>query len=202
MKPALWTWLDLDGERFELLNLDHPEVAAEIIAEMKAGVDVYYDNRWRATELFARHLQANPDLVSNKDVLVLGAGVGLETLVIGRLCRRLYVNDLAPVALELCARQLTHNGVEHFTTLPGCYEEIKLPPVDLIVGSFLIYNTATVQAMGQILTCSGADVLLMNEALPAWRKLVAAGLRSAQKLFEQKAATCLLFTRPQDHLRS
>ena len=46
--------------------------------EIDAGIDVYYDRRWKATERFARLLYEQPSLVSDKRILILGAGAGVE----------------------------------------------------------------------------------------------------------------------------
>ena len=57
--------------------------------------------------------------MEGKSVLILGAGVGLETVIIGKLREKLYVNDLALVSLELCKEQLNQNNIWNYETLPG-----------------------------------------------------------------------------------
>jgi predicted nicotinamide N-methyase len=104
-------------------------------------------------------LLAHPTWVAGKTVCLLGAGVGLETVIIGRLCHHLYLNDLAPGALELCAYQLRHNGVTAFTCLAGRYERLALPAVDLLVGCFVVYNRETATAMRRRLAHTTAPVL-------------------------------------------
>jgi predicted nicotinamide N-methyase len=114
-----WHTLDLGGAELCLLDLEHSDIHQRVIAEIDTGVDVYYDERWRATEQFGRLLYSRPDLVEGKSVLILGAGVGLETVVIGKLREKLYVNDLALVSLELCKEQLNQNNIWNYETLPG-----------------------------------------------------------------------------------
>ena len=92
--PHLWssyTWLGT----FQLLNPDHPEIAARVLGDLDAGIAVYYDSRWDLTTQFCRFLLTHPTWIAGRSVLVLGAGIGLETLVIGRLCKTLYLNDRA-----------------------------------------------------------------------------------------------------------
>ena len=117
--PHLWSSYTLAGHRFQLLNPDHPEIAARVLGDLDAGIAVYYDSRWDLTTQFCRFLLTHPTWVAGRSVLVLGAGIGLETLVIGRLCTTLYVNDRAPGALDLCAQQLRQNGITDFTCLCG-----------------------------------------------------------------------------------
>ena len=129
-----------------------------------------------------------------KTVLVLGAGVGLETLVIGRLCTHLYLNDLAPGALALCVRQLHRNGITDVVCLPGRYEHLELPAVDLIVGCFLVYNQDTAAAMRQLLARHTPPVLLINDPMPDWHRLIRETSRQVRSLLPADDAPCVLFT--------
>src|SRR5690606_17098303 len=97
-----WISRSIGTEIYDLLDLDHPEVEKRILDEMSAGISVYYDRRWGATEIFAQWILDHPEWIRGKRILVLGAGIGLETIVLGRHCEQLFINDLAPVALELC----------------------------------------------------------------------------------------------------
>ncbi|HSR41457.1 MAG TPA: hypothetical protein VLL48_04790 [Longimicrobiales bacterium] len=135
------------GERtFLRLDLGHPEIEARILEEISAGVDVYYDRLWPFTRAFCRTLLRQPDLVAGRDVLVVGAGVGLEAVVVGRMGGRPWINDRAPVALELCRRQLRENGVDVAGTVPGSFADLQLPPVDVVVACFVVYDEETRRA--------------------------------------------------------
>jgi hypothetical protein len=191
--PRLWSTLSLAGHRFQLLNLDHPQIAACILGDLDAGIAVYYDRRWDLTTRFCRFLLAHPAWVAGRSVLVLGAGIGLETLVIGRLCTRLYLNDRAPGALDLCAQQLRWNGITDFTCLPGSYETLALPPVDLLVGCYLVYNRDTAAAMRQLLARRTPPVLLSNDNLLSWQSLLRETRRPHRPLLPPDDFPCLLF---------
>jgi predicted nicotinamide N-methyase len=195
--PPLWLPHDIAGRRFQVLNLDHPDIAAHVLEDLGRGVRVYYDQRWQVTQRFCHFLLAEPAWVTDRTVLVLGAGVGLETLVIGSLCHRLYINDLAPRALALCAQQLQHNGCTHFACLPGRYEHLPLPAVDLIVGCFLVYNRDTAAAMRQLLTRPTPPVLLMNDNMPVLRTLLRRVARPYRALLPSDDFPCLLFVNTQ-----
>ena len=151
MSPPHWISRRIGSNTFQLLNLDHPEVEAAILSEMESGVDVYYDRRWEVTGALCQFLSSRPHWVQDRSVLVIGAGIGMETLVIGHLCHKMYVNDIAPVALELCARQLKRNRIHNFGLLQGPYERLAFPPVDIVVGCFLVYNPETRRAMKRFL---------------------------------------------------
>jgi predicted nicotinamide N-methyase len=191
--PGLWQPLDIADRHFQLLNLDHPHVAAHVMDDINTGIKVYYDRRWQVTTRFCHFLLAEPAWVTDRTVLVLGAGVGLETLVIGSLCRSLYINDLSASALDLCARQLRQNRLTHFVRLPGRYEQLALPAVDLIVGCFLVYNRPTATAMQQFLARPTPPVLLVNDNMPVFRQLLRHTSRPRQALLSPNDLPCLLF---------
>jgi predicted nicotinamide N-methyase len=189
----LWLPLEIAGRRFQVLNLDHPHITAHVMEDMGRGIQVYYDRRWQVTTRFCRFLLAEPVWVADRTVLVLGAGVGLETLVIGSLCHTLYINDLAPSALALCAQQLRQNGLRHFTCFPGRYEQLAIPAVDLLVGCFLVYNRATAAAMRQLLARPTPPVLLVNDNMPVFRQLLRQTSRPYRFLLPPDDIPCLLF---------
>lgn len=191
--PPLWHTVTIAAHNFQLLNLDHPRITARIIDDMDAGVDVYYDRRWSVTEHFCHFLLADPTWVVDRSVCILGAGIGLETLVIGKLCKTLYINDLSPAAMELCGCQLRRNGITDFVCLPGRYETLQVPPVDLVVGCFLVYNRETATAMRQFLGCCTASVLLMNDPMPDLQALLRETPRPNRFLLPPDADPCILF---------
>jgi len=168
-----WLPISIGNETYDLLNLKHPDFNRRVMAEMDNGVDVYYDRRWRATEIFSRWLLDNPETVAGKRVLALGVGIGLETLPLGQLCEHLFINDFAPVSLELCAEQLEQNGIQNYTALSGPMEEINLPEIDLAIACFLIYENETRSAMTKFIDTYPGEIIVANGPLPAfeeWRK--------------------------------
>jgi predicted nicotinamide N-methyase len=163
------------------------------MGDLNAGTTVYYDRRWAVTDRCCRFFLAEPTWVADRTVVVLGAGVGLETLVLGRLCRKLYINDLSPTALRLCTLQLRRNGIRNVICLPGRYEHLFLPLVDLIVGCFLVYNRETGASMRQLLARCTPPVLLMNDNLPCFRTLLRKTSRQIRSLLPHDHKPCYLF---------
>lgn len=172
MAEELWKKTAIGENQFFLMNLDHPFVEARVIAEMESGVDVYYDRRWGATGILTQWMAQNLPYFQEKRVLALGAGVGAETLILGKYAEHIWINDLAPAALELCAEQMEKNDLANFTNLLGRYEDLALPEVDLVVGGFLIYNDDTLAAMEAFLASHAGDVILVNERLAPFPKFL------------------------------
>ncbi len=187
----LFQSVPIGSETFSLMNLTHPRVEQEIIAEMKTGVAVYYDQRWEATGILTDWLAKNTDLFRDKKVLILGAGVGAETLILGRHAAQIWINDLSPTSLTLCQEQLVENDITNATSLCGRYEELDLPEVDLVVASFLVYNSDTYRAMSRFMDDHKGQIILVNERLAPFPKLLKE--RPHKILFEQDAALGVLF---------
>jgi hypothetical protein len=116
-----------------------------------------------------------------------------ETLVIGKLSSWMYLNDLAPKALELCSRQLRENGILNFELLPGRFETLTCPPVDIVIGCYLVYNPETLKAMASFLAACSYPVLLMNETLPAFEKLIRKTKKKISSIPCQSPFQCILF---------
>lgn len=165
--PPLFTPVELGGHVYRRLNLDHPDPLARVWAEVEAGVPVYYDRVWGLTDRFAAFLHQRPELVSGKHVLVVGAGVGMEAVVVGRLSRSVRINDMAPVSLELLERQLRENGIEPVASLPGSFADVALDPeLDLVVACFVVYDRGSARALERLLERTGergVPVLIAGE---------------------------------------
>lgn len=179
-----WLASEVGGKKFNLLNLEHPKVEKLVMEEMANGVKVYYDRRWEVTKVLTDWLSENHSIVEERKILVLGVGIGAESLLLGQLAEHVWLNDLAPIALDLCAKQMEHNSLHNFTLLPGRYEELALPEVDIVVGSFLVYEKETRAAMNAFLDHFEGEVILVNESLPDFKELVAE--RSGNIIFKNE----------------
>ena len=193
MAKSIWTETKINNENYFLLDLDHPEVEDAILSEIDSGVDVYYDRRWGVTEAFCNYLFSHPEKLKDKTVLIIGAGVGMETLAIGRLCKKLYINDMAPIALKLCSDQLKKNGVQDFEVMPGSYVDLEIPQVDMVVGCFLVYNSETLKAMNQFFKVCKNPIMLMDESSKYFEKLVSTTNKYTRVLFSEGIFQCILF---------
>lgn len=189
--PPLFKPYLIGSETFALMELKHPQVEQEIIAEMSQGIDVYYDRRWATTGVLTEWFAQNTDLFLGKRVLIIGAGIGAETLILGRHASHIWINDISPTALILCQEQLKENGIENATSLVGRYEELDLPEVDLVVASFLVYNDDTYRSMSTYMDQHQGNLILVNERLAPFPKILKE--REHRILFEKGAAVCAHF---------
>ncbi len=193
MPRSIWTKLAFNKNEFNLLDLDHPRLEKDILREISSGVDVYYDRRWGLTQEFCEFVYEMPELFRNKDILIAGAGIGAETVVIGSMARKLFINDLAPVALDYCGRQLRKNNINNFETITGSYGTIDIPDVNLAVACFCVYNSATMRAMKSFIEKSENPVLIVNDPLPGFVRLMKAVERNRKRLVSDDRFPCFLF---------
>ena len=161
--------------------------------DIDSGIDVYYDQRWPETDLFCRYLLSHPQWLSGQSVLVLGAGMGMETLITGQQCKKMYLNDYSEVALALTAMQLKENNINAFELLPGRYEKIELPDIDIAIGCFLVYNDDTLSSMQTFIQRHPHRLILMNGIMPAFNELCASTPRRTETLIAGDDYQCVLF---------
>ncbi len=193
MPHSIWTTVTFNYNEFKLLDLDHPQVEKDILGEMKTGIDVYYDTRWGLTQEFCEFVYEIPELLLNKNILIAGAGIGAETVVLGSMARKLYINDLAPVALDYCAQQLRANSINNFETIPGSYSDIDIPDVDITVACFCVYTSQTMHAMKTLIEKAPCPVLIVNETLQAFVRLIKSVKRKKRRLVSEDRFPCYLF---------
>jgi hypothetical protein len=167
-------------------------VEQEIIGEMDSGVGCLFVRRWGYTGVL-RVFHEIPELFKGKEILVAGAGIGAEAVVIGSLAKKLYINDLAPVALDYCAKQLLQNNISNFEKIEGSYGEISLPGADLTVACFCVYNSPTLKAMKSLIEKCMCPVLIVNDPLPAFVRLLKAVKRPRRPLVSEERFPCYLF---------
>lgn len=190
----MWRPYRIGQREVEVLDLEHPSVAAKIIPDIEAGTKVYYDRRWRVSEEFAAFLERESELVADRTVLVLGCGVGLEALAVAPYAERVLLNDLSATAVELSQAQLLHNGHASVEGLVGRLEELAFPAFDLAIGSFLVYDDETRDAMLAFLSLYPArPVLLANDAMGAFEDLVANSGRRIRRLSSMDARPIIWF---------
>ena len=193
MDNSIWTKHIFNKNEFSLLNLDHPQVEKDILGEMSAGVDVYYDRRWGLTQEFCEFVYEIPEMFEDKDILFVGAGIGAETVVIGNMAKKIYINDLAPVALDYCARQLGKNNINNFEAIKGSFGTIDIPNIDLIVACFCVYNSETMGAMKDLIEKSLAPFLIVNDPLPSFMRLLRVVKKGKRRLVSKERFPCFIF---------
>ncbi|MDF1751526.1 MAG: class I SAM-dependent methyltransferase [Verrucomicrobiales bacterium] len=193
-KSARWLPRTIGTERFELINFDHAAIEKLVLDEMDTGFEVFYDNRWGLTSEFSHWLVENQPLFRDRSILNLGAGAGIETLVLAKYARKIYINDLSELSLQLCAEQLEENGLNNFESLPGDYTRIPVPlECDLAIACFSIYCPVTSASVKSFLNRFRGEVIIVNEFLKPFREFLTEIDRESEVLKEFQSGVALRF---------
>ena len=177
-----WRRARIGARAVDVLDPAHPEVTARIIADIEGGTKVYYDRRWRVSTEFAAFLDARPELVRASTLLVLGCGIGLEALAAAPHAERVILNDLSQTAVDLSREQLDRNGLAAHEGLVGRFEDVPLPSFDLAIGSFVVYDDDSRDAMIAFMARTHRPVLLANDAMDAFDDLLHGAGRRIRRL--------------------
>lgn len=73
----------------------------------------YWSQVWPAAQALGLYLEANPDLVKNKKVLELAAGLGLPSLVAAPFARSITCSDYDSEAVSAIRLNAAHHGFQH-----------------------------------------------------------------------------------------
>lgn len=79
-----------------------------LIQEGKSPDFPYWTKVWSSALGMVEYLTRNPDLVCEKDVLEVGAGLGLPSLYAAQFARSVLVTDYLPEAVELLNANSSH----------------------------------------------------------------------------------------------
>ena len=98
---------------------------------------------WPGAVVAAQELLRHPNVVKDKDVLVLGSGVGIEAQAAAKLgARSVLATDIHPTTLKLLEYGAQQAGLDDIisTQLFDIYAAEALPACDLLILSDVLYN--------------------------------------------------------------
>jgi predicted nicotinamide N-methyase len=93
--------------------------------------------------------------VRGRRALVLGCGVGLESVVLAKLGAEVWALDHVPAALWLVRRNCRLNGLAPVHTRWWCWRDTttrrRLGSFELVIGSDILYEPAGAEAIAAVL---------------------------------------------------
>ena len=113
---------------------------------------------WPASIALAQYLaQAFPaGHWQDKQVLVIGCGVGLESVTLAKLGAHVTVLDHVSAALELAQRNCKKNSLPPIETLCTCWLDSssvqQLGQYEVLIGSDVLYESADAESLQELLT--------------------------------------------------
>ena len=128
----------------------------------------YWSVLWRSGLALAREVDGIP--LSGKRVLELGCGLGLPSLVAARAGAEVVATDDSAEALELVARNADLNGIAIETAELSWGRNGDTPdgaPYDLVLASDVLYESALVEALLELLPRLAPTVWVADPGRPA-----------------------------------
>lgn len=123
----------------------------------------YWAFAWAGGQALARYVLDNPDLVTEKSVIDLGAGSGLVAIAAAKSRARLvHAIDIDPLAITAIALNAAANGVKVCVSSLDIFEE-PLPGADILLVGDLFYERELAQRVLELIETAalrGADVLV------------------------------------------
>jgi predicted nicotinamide N-methyase len=162
--------LDLVEEDVRGFRLLRPREAESLISEEEFAHDEflpYWAELWPSALALA-DVVADRD-VRGLDVLELGCGLGLPSLVAARAGARVLATDWADGALELLRANVARYGIELETRKLDWREPGALGTFDLVLAADVLYERRYVDVLAELLPDVGGEVLLADPGRPFLR---------------------------------
>jgi methyltransferase-like protein 23 len=125
---------------------------------------------WESAVALAQRLAEAPEIVANKRVLELGAGVGLPGLVARTLGAQVWQTDQLEEALDTAELNARENGVAGIQRFLGDWTRwSNTSQYDVILGADILYETTVQPAVASILDSNlvpGGRMLLADPGRP------------------------------------
>jgi predicted nicotinamide N-methyase len=124
---------------------------------------------WESAVALARHVTLRD--LTGKRVLELGAGVGLAGIAAARAGATVVQTDYDPLALDVCARNASANGVAARVTQQhmNWHDRTNLGRFDLILGADILYDRDDHAAIADVMEdtlARGGAVMLADPLRP------------------------------------
>ncbi len=135
----LETIRDLDEAIDQICEAMTPEEQLDPFAE---DLCPYFGVLWPAAEALSIYLSENPHLIQRKQVLELGCGLGLPSIVATQLGAQVLASDFHPDVEEYFLRNCRHTNITcSYQRLNWREENAKLGRFDVVIGSDVLYES-------------------------------------------------------------
>lgn len=140
-------------EVYEAILIDHP-----------AEPFPYWAKLWPSSIALVQYLNANTIWIEHKNVLEIGAGLGLPSFMIAGYANSVQVSDYAPEAVELLEKNIQHLQLNNVQAMELDWNRVpdSIKP-DVVLLSDVNYNPSQFDGLLQLITkliANGTIVLL------------------------------------------
>lgn len=140
------TAIEIAGMELELLLPDLEKVRKNYFS-MKQSAFPFWAMLWPSAKALGAFIVDNKELLKNKTVLEIGAGLGLPSLVAAKFAREVICTDLFPEGLIIAKKNAELNGIQHLHTRVFDWNSEDVPDAELIIGSDISYDPLQFQQL-------------------------------------------------------
>lgn len=129
-------------EVYEAILIDHP-----------AEPFPYWAKLWPSSIALVQYLKANRIWIEHKNVLEIGAGLGLPSFMIAGYANSVQVSDYAPEAVELLEKNIQHLQLNNVQAMELDWNNVpdSIKP-DVVLLSDVNYNPSQFDGLLQLIT--------------------------------------------------
>ena len=140
------------------------EVYEAILIDHAAEPFPYWSKLWPSSIALVQYLNANTIWIEHKNVLEIGAGLGLPSFMIAGYANSVQVSDYAPEAVELLEKNIQHLRLHNVQAMELDWNRVpdSIKP-DVVLLSDVNYNPGQFDGLLQLITkliANGTIVLL------------------------------------------
>lgn len=162
-------------EVYEAILIDHP-----------AEPFPYWAKLWPSSIALVQYLKANTIWIEHKNVLEIGAGLGLPSFMIAGYANSVQVSDYAPEAVELLEKNIQHLQLNNVQAMELDWNNVPDSiNADVVLLSDVNYNPSQFNGLLQLITkliSEGTIVLLSTPQ----RIMASPFVNAIQQLVKQK----------------
>jgi len=142
--------VNIHGEEFKVVEVEKTaDLVDAWIQQQMATTDPFGVVLWPGAQVLAGELFLLGSALKDKDVLELGAGTGLCSLVAARQGARAVASDTNDQALDLVDISAERAGLKVETAIVDITGSAPLPPSDFLVAADCMYNPAVARALAR-----------------------------------------------------
>ncbi len=160
---------------YEAILIDHP-----------AEPFPYWAKLWPSSIALVQYLNANRIWIEHKNVLEIGAGVGLPSFMIAGYANSVQVSDYAPEAVELMEMNIQHLTLHNVRAIELDWNRVhdSLKP-DVVLLSDVNYNPSQFNGLLHLITKLIAEGTIILLSTPQ-RIIASPFVNAIQELVKQK----------------
>lgn len=162
-------------EVYEAILIDHP-----------AEPFPYWAKLWPSSIALVQYLKANTIWIEHKNVLEIGAGLGLPSFMIAGYANSVQVSDYAPEAVELLEKNIQHLQLNNVQAMELDWNNVPDSiNADVVLLSDVNYNPSQFNGLLQLITKLISEGTIILLSTPQ-RIMASPFVNAIQQLVKQK----------------